>query len=83
VVVSNEFLESCPNPERSWTIPSSQAIRDQHLARFADAGVIGLLFGSGDGGSTTPYNDTWTDNQLFLKSRAGAVISSGGFAIAP
>jgi hypothetical protein len=63
--------------------PSLTSIRDQHLAKFADAGVIGLLFGAGDGGSTTPYNDTWTDGQLFLKTRAGAVLSAGGFAIAP
>lgn len=63
--------------------PSSTAIRDQHLAKFADAGLIGLLFGAGDGGSTTPYNDTWTDGQPFLKSRVGELFGVGGFAIAP
>jgi hypothetical protein len=51
------------------------------LAKFADAGVIGLLFGAGDGGSTTPYNDTWTDGQLFLKSRTDALQSTGGFTL--
>ena len=63
--------------------PSSTAIRDQHLAKFAAAGVIGLLFGAGDGGSTTPYNDTWTDGQLFLKSRVKALVTAGGVPIAP
>jgi hypothetical protein len=38
---------------------------------------------AGDGGSTTPYNDTWTDGQLFLKSRVASLSSGGGFAIAP
>jgi hypothetical protein len=77
------YKDNRPEYFFNYDAPSSKTIRDQHLAKFADAGVIGLLFGAGDGGSTTPYNDTWTDGQLFLKSRAGAVISAGGFAIAP
>ena len=65
----------------NYDLPSSPAVRDEHLAKFADAGVIGLLFGAGDGGSTTPYNDTWTDGQLFLKSRTDALQSTGGFTL--
>ena len=77
------YKDNRPEYFFNYDAPSSKTIRDQHLAKFADAGVIGLLFGAGDGGSTTPYNDTWTDGQLFLKSRAGAVLSAGGFGIAP
>jgi hypothetical protein len=77
------YKDNRPEYFFNYDAPSSKALRDQHLAKFADAGVIGLLFGAGDGGSTTPYNDTWTDGQLFLKSRVGAVLSAGGFAIAP
>jgi hypothetical protein len=77
------YKDNRPEYFFNYDAPSSKAIRDQHLAKFANAGVIGLLFGAGDGGSTTPYNDTWTDGQLFLKSRVGAVLSAGGFAIAP
>jgi hypothetical protein len=53
-----------------------------HMAKFADAGVIGLLFGAGAGGQSSYPNDTYTDGQLFMKSRAGAILSAGGVTLA-
>lgn len=49
-----------------------------HIAKFADAGVIGLLFGAGASGQSSYQNDTYTDGQLFMKSRAGAILRAGG-----
>jgi hypothetical protein len=49
-----------------------------HLAKFADAGVIGLLFGAGASGQSSYTNDTYTDGQLFMKTRAGAILRAGG-----
>jgi hypothetical protein len=48
-----------------------------HLQTFANAGVIALLFGAGAGGQAWYTNDVYTDGQLFLKSRAGAILASG------
>ena len=53
-----------------------------HMAKFADVGVIGLLFGAGAGGQSSYQNDNYTDGQLFMKSRAGAIISAGGVTLA-
>jgi len=52
-----------------------------HMAKFADAGVIGLLFGAGAGGQSSYQNDNYTDGQLFMKSRAGAILSAGGVTL--
>jgi hypothetical protein len=52
-----------------------------HMVKFADAGVIGLLFGAGAGGQSSYQNDTYTDGQLFMKSRAGAILSAGGVTL--
>jgi hypothetical protein len=52
-----------------------------HLTKFADAGVISLLFGAGAGGQSSYQNDTYSDGQLFMKSRAGAILNAGGVAI--
>jgi hypothetical protein len=49
-----------------------------HMAKFADAGVVGLLFGAGASGQSSYTNDTYTDGQLFMKSRAGAILRAGG-----
>jgi hypothetical protein len=49
-----------------------------HIEKFADAGVIALLFGAGAGGQSTYTNDTFSDGQLFMKSRAGAIVNAGG-----
>jgi hypothetical protein len=61
--------------------PASTAIRAQHLANFANAGVVGILFGYSDDGDT-PTTDLWLDNQPFLKTHVAAVNNGGGFAIA-
>ena len=77
------YKDNRPEYFFNYDSPSSKTIRNQHLTKFADAGVFALLFGAGDGGSTTPYNDTWTDGQLYLKSRVSQLITdtNGGFAI--
>jgi len=51
--------------------------------KFANAGVISLLFGVGTGGMSHYTNDQYTDGQLFLQSRAGAFLNGGGLAINP
>lgn len=52
-----------------------------HIAKFADVGVIGLLFGAGASGQSSFQNDTYTDGQLFMKSRAGAILRAGGVTL--
>jgi hypothetical protein len=54
---------------------------DAHRRKFAAAGVIGIYFGPGTGGMSFHTNDTYTDGQLFIKSRAGALLNSGGLPI--
>jgi hypothetical protein len=63
--------------------PASTTIRDQHMTNFANAGVIGILFGSSDDGDT-PATDLWKDNQPFLKTHVALLNNSPntGFAIA-
>jgi hypothetical protein len=53
-----------------------------HLSKFADAGVIALMFGAGAGGQSSYQNDTFSDGQLFMKSRAGAFLKAGGLPLA-
>ncbi len=53
-----------------------------HIEKFAEAGVISLLFGAGAGGQSTYRNDQYTDGQLFMKSRAGAIVNAGGVPLA-
>ncbi len=61
--------------------PASTAIRDQHLANFANAGVMGILFGfSNDGDSA--WTDVWKDNKPFLMTHVAAVGNGSGLAIA-
>jgi hypothetical protein len=38
-----------------------------HLQKFANAGVIALLFGAGAGGQSTYTNDYYTDGELFIQ----------------
>jgi hypothetical protein len=52
-----------------------------HLAKFADAGVIALLFGAGASGMSSYQNDTYSDGQPFMKSRAGAFLKAGGLPL--
>jgi hypothetical protein len=54
----------------------------QHLASWAQDGVIALLFGAGAGCQSSYENDTYTDGQLFLKSRVGSFYSAGGLPLA-
>ena len=54
---------------------------DAHLRTFADAGVLALLFGAGADYQSMYQNDTYTDGQLFMKSRAGAFLNAGGLPI--
>jgi hypothetical protein len=49
-----------------------------HLEKFANAGVIAMLFGRGATGQSTHTNDTYTDGKLFMQSRAGAFLKAGG-----
>ncbi|WP_257453571.1 hypothetical protein [Archangium lipolyticum] len=52
-----------------------------HREKFANSGVIALLFGRGEGRQASHTNDYYTDGQLYLKSRAGAFLKAGGLAI--
>jgi len=67
----------------NYDAPSSKAIRDAHLTKFANAGVFGLLFGGTEPGCANSENDTWTDGKLFLTSRVTQLIAdtNGGFAL--
>lgn len=53
-----------------------------HITKFADAGVIALLFGAGTAGQSWYQNDQYADGQLFMKSRAGAIVNAGGVPLA-
>jgi Mannanase, galactose-binding domain-like len=53
-----------------------------HMQKFANVGVISLLFGAGASGQSTYDNDTYSDGQLFMQSRAAVVLNAGGVAIA-
>jgi hypothetical protein len=53
-----------------------------HISKFGDVGAIALLFGAGTGGMSSYGNDTYTDGQLFMKSRAGAILNAGGVPLA-
>jgi len=53
-----------------------------HIEKFAESGVIALLFGAGAGGQSTYKNDQYSDGQLFMKSRAGAIVNEGGVPLA-
>ncbi len=53
----------------------------QHLAAWAQDGVIGLLFGPGDYCQSAYLNDVYTDGQLFIKSRVGAFYANGGLPL--
>jgi MYXO-CTERM domain-containing protein len=60
--------------------PASEAIRAQHLANFANSGVIGFLFGSSDD-DLSPTDDIWKDQKPFLATHVAAVNNAGGFPI--
>jgi hypothetical protein len=54
-----------------------------HMQKFADAGVIALLFGAGAGGQSSYTNDFYTDGNLFMKTYAGAILANGSVALTP
>ncbi|HEY8088781.1 MAG TPA: hypothetical protein VIF09_13070 [Polyangiaceae bacterium] len=60
--------------------PASPAIRSQHLGAFADAGVVGMLFGFSDDGDA-PTNDLWTDGKPFFATHVDALAKAGGFGL--
>lgn len=47
-----------------------------HRQMFADAGVIALLFGAGNGGQTEYTNDWYSDGKLYIKSRTLTYLQS-------
>src|SRR3954468_9177233 len=53
-----------------------------HPAEFANVGAIGPRVGGGAGGQSSYQNDNYTDGQLFMKSRAGAILNAGGVTLA-
>ncbi len=53
-----------------------------HRRKFADAGVVCLLFGAGERYQSSHRNDHYGDGQPFMKSRAGAFLNAGGLPIA-
>ncbi len=55
----------------------------EHIQKFADLGVIALMFGAGMKGMSTFDNDYYFDNQLFVKSRSQSILEAGGLDIAP
>ena len=52
-----------------------------HIAKFAEAGVIAYLFGAGAGGQSSHQNDTFTDNKLFIQSRAATILGGAPLAL--
>jgi len=52
-----------------------------HMEKFASSGVIAMLFGAGASDQSSYQNDTYSDGQLFMKSRAGNILKAGGVAI--
>jgi hypothetical protein len=52
-----------------------------HISKFAQSGVIALLFGAGAGGQSSHTNDTWTDGKLYIQSHADSILRSGQLAI--
>ncbi|HZF56045.1 MAG TPA: hypothetical protein VE093_45840 [Polyangiaceae bacterium] len=49
-----------------------------HVSKFAESGVIALLFGAGTGGQSSYGNDIYTDGQSFMKSRVLSFYQAGG-----
>ncbi|MCP3099506.1 hypothetical protein LZ198_11560 [Myxococcus sp. K15C18031901] len=54
---------------------------DLHRRKFANSGVLALLFGAGAGGQSSYQNDQGTDGQPYLKSRARPFLEAGGLTL--
>jgi hypothetical protein len=54
---------------------------DAHRRKFANAGVIALLFGAGAGGQSSYTNDLGTNGQPYLKSNASPFLTAGGLTL--
>jgi len=52
-----------------------------HIGKFANAGVVGLLFGAGDGVQSTHQTDVYTDGQLYIKTHAKTLIDGPNLGI--
>jgi hypothetical protein len=63
-----------------YEAPASTALRTQHVGNFANAGVIGMLFGFSDDGDM-PTNDLWLDNQPFFRTHVNAFATAGGYPL--
>ncbi|RKH47690.1 hypothetical protein [Corallococcus sicarius] len=57
------------------------AVGDLHRRKFANVGVVALLFGAGAGGQSSYQNDLATDGQPYLKQRAKTFLQVGGLAL--
>lgn len=54
---------------------------DLHRRKFANSGVIALLFGAGATGQSSYPNDQGTDGQPYVRNRAGAFLRAGGLTL--
>ncbi|NBD09134.1 hypothetical protein [Corallococcus silvisoli] len=54
---------------------------DTHRRKFANVGVVALLYGAGAGGQSSYQNDLATDGQPYLKQRAGTFLNAGGLRL--
>ncbi|MGE6759854.1 hypothetical protein ACQKGO_17700 [Corallococcus interemptor] len=54
---------------------------DAHRRKFANVGVIALLYGAGAGGQSSYQNDQGTDGQPYLKQRASTFLNAGGLVL--
>ncbi|MBZ4329437.1 hypothetical protein [Corallococcus sp. AS-1-12] len=54
---------------------------DAHRRKFANVGVVALLYGAGAGGQSSYQNDLGTDGQPYLKTRAATFLNAGGLLL--
>ena len=52
-----------------------------HARKFADAGVVALLFGAGQSDQATYQNDYGADGKLYLQAQAAAFYAKGSFKL--
>ena len=54
---------------------------DLHRRKFANAGVIALLFGAGQGGQSSYQNDLAADGVPYIRNFAGNFLRAGGLTL--